>query len=108
MLRSNLVKRYQIIAELITMTSDEIIRPSALLALFYDWLFWKSQDNIMNIEPAILLIMETFENRNWQFCQMLIEFLRYEAYGFCKPLSEDIKKSVDAAMETVLTQRVIL
>ncbi|CAG8511004.1 116_t:CDS:10 [Paraglomus occultum] len=105
MLRSNLVKRYQIIAELISITSDEIIRPSALLALFYDWLFWKAQDNIMNIEPAILLIMETFESRNWQYCQMLIEFLRYEAYGFCKPLSEDIKKSVDAAMETVLTQR---
>ena len=42
---------------LLTTCTNQVTASNAKLALFYDWLFYDAEkDNIMNIEPAILVM----------------------------------------------------
>ena len=52
-----LCARWAVIGWLLTTCTNQVAASNAKLALFYDWLFFDSEkDNIMNIEPAILVM----------------------------------------------------
>ncbi|KAG9299448.1 hypothetical protein G9A89_009401 [Geosiphon pyriformis] len=107
-LKSTLVKRYVVLIKLLQWIQDPLTASQAKLALFYDWLFWQPNDNIMKIEPAILVIVEsTTDPAGSILSASLVEFLRYQISVFCKPISEKIRKSVQLAMDAILDRGVL-
>ena len=51
------ISRWAVIGWLLTTCTNQMAASNAKLALFYDWLFFDAEkDNIMNIEPAILVM----------------------------------------------------
>ena len=54
---SDIIPRWAVIGWLLTSCTSQVAGSNAKLALFYDWLFFEpDKDNIMNIEPAILVM----------------------------------------------------
>lgn len=57
LLCSDIIPRWAVIGWLFTTCTSTVAASNAKLALFYDWLFFEPEkDNIMNIEPAILVM----------------------------------------------------
>jgi integrator complex subunit 3 len=57
LLCSDIIPRWAVIGWLLTTCTSNVAASNAKLALFYDWLFYDPEkDNIMNIEPAILVM----------------------------------------------------
>ena len=57
LLCSDIIPRWAVIGWLLTTCTSQVAGSNAKLALFYDWLFFDPEkDNIMNIEPAILVM----------------------------------------------------
>ncbi|CAG8453913.1 4107_t:CDS:10 [Ambispora gerdemannii] len=108
MLRSNLVKRWTIITELIKLVQNDCaIASQARLALFYDWLCWTKQDNIMNIEPGILVILENITVQS-MVTNSLIEYLHFQVNHFCNIQGYRTRRHVEDAMDTVFNLGVIV
>lgn len=53
---SDIIPRWAIIGWILSSCTSNIAASNAKLSLFYDWLFYDERDNIMNIEPAILVM----------------------------------------------------
>lgn len=80
---------------------------NAKLALFYDWLFFDiRQDNIMNIEPAVLLMMHSMPKYSG-LTLSLIEFLLLLIEHYDPPRREYIKQGVMNSMKIILSKGVV-
>jgi hypothetical protein len=105
-LASSSVQRWQIITWFLRQIKTNFSTAYAKLALFYDWLFYDPNvDNIMNIEPAILIITKSAAVNAKISCTM-IEFLYllrqdYEGYNL------SIDKGIDRSMTDIISKRVI-
>ncbi|KAK8641253.1 hypothetical protein V6N13_010670 [Hibiscus sabdariffa] len=74
-LQSNVIPRWAVIGWLLTCCKKKYIEANGRLALFYDWLFFNEKvDNIMNIEPAMLLMVCSLP-KYINFTHSLLEFL---------------------------------
>ncbi|KAK2359087.1 integrator complex subunit [Trifolium repens] len=75
-IQSDVVPRWTVIGWLLTtFKRKNYIEANAKLALFYDWLFFDERmDNIMNIEPAILLMVHSIP-KYVEMTNTLLEFL---------------------------------
>ncbi len=101
------VQRWHAISWLIRLLKANFAYANAKMALFYDYLFYDPlHDSIMNIEPAILLIVKSVSKLPFISSSML-EFL-YLARRFYYPtLSPMIEKCIDRTMVDILSKRVI-
>ncbi|TEB20818.1 hypothetical protein C9890_0017, partial [Perkinsus sp. BL_2016] len=80
---------------------------NAKLALFYDWLFYDpSVDNIMNVEPAILIISKSASTNPKITCTM-IEFLYMLKGNYFPNMKDSIGISIEKTMFDILSKRVI-
>nr|VZI43707.1 unnamed protein product [Spirometra erinaceieuropaei] len=77
------------------------------MALFFDWLFFKPNDCIMNVEPAILAITNNLSARSQPFALSLVDFLTKVATTFHPPLNDRISASIRAGLEDMLRLGVI-
>lgn len=60
---SDIIPRWAIIGWLLTTCTSNVAASNAKLSLFYDWLLYDSErDNIMNIEPAILVMYHSMRS----------------------------------------------
>lgn len=74
-LQSDIVPRWALVGWLLKCCKNHHLEANARLALFYDWLFFMSKtDNIMNIEPAILLMVHSIP-KYVDMTHGLLEFL---------------------------------
>ncbi|XP_026425351.1 uncharacterized protein LOC113321656 [Papaver somniferum] len=74
-IQSDVISRWAVIGWLLKCCRKYYIEANTKLALFYDWLFFDERtDNVMNIEPGILLIMNSVP-RYIDMTRTLIEFL---------------------------------
>ncbi|KAI3794873.1 hypothetical protein L1987_37513 [Smallanthus sonchifolius] len=74
-IHSNVIQRWAVIGWLLKCCTKNHVEANVKLALFYDWLFFKEDvDNIMNIEPAILLMVNSMP-KYLHMTQNLLEFL---------------------------------
>ncbi|RWR73120.1 integrator complex subunit 3 isoform X1 [Cinnamomum micranthum f. kanehirae] len=74
-LQSNVISRWAVIGWLLKCCRKNHIEVNAKLALFYDWLFFDEKvDNIMNIEPALLLMVNSIP-KYIDMTHTLLEFL---------------------------------
>jgi len=75
MLCSDIIPRWAIIGWLISSCTNPIASANAKLSLFYDWLFFDpAKDNIMNIEPGILVMYHSIRNHPF-VSSTLLDFL---------------------------------
>lgn len=74
-LQSNVISRWAVIGWLLKCCRKNHTAANAKLALFYDWLFFDEKvDNIMNIEPAVLLMVNSIP-KYIDMTHTLLEFL---------------------------------
>ncbi|CAG5083395.1 Similar to Ints3: Integrator complex subunit 3 (Mus musculus) [Cotesia congregata] len=77
LLCSDIIPRWAVIGWLLTTCTSNVAASNAKLALFYDWLFFDPEkDNIMNIEPAILVMnnsMRSHPATMERIVQMILE-----------------------------------
>ncbi|KAL5565848.1 hypothetical protein UlMin_029012 [Ulmus minor] len=74
-IQSEVVPRWAVVGWLLKCCTKNYIEANAKLALFYDWLFFDEKvDNIMNIEPAILLMVNSIP-RYIDMTHTLLDFL---------------------------------
>ncbi|PKA57358.1 hypothetical protein AXF42_Ash013545 [Apostasia shenzhenica] len=112
-IRSNVISRWAVIGWLLNCCSKNYFSANVKLALFYDWLFFDEKiDSIMNIEPAMLLMMNSI-NQYVDITHTLLEFLlllvdNYDVQrremivnGVCKSFSLLVRKGVVHSMESL-------
>lgn len=107
MLCSDLIPRWAIIGWLLTSCTNPTALANAKLALFYDWLFFDPiKDNIMNVEPGILVMYHSIRNHPLVSSTLLDFLCRIIKHFF--PKSEDrIRAGVFNSLRKILEKQVI-
>ncbi|BBM98692.1 hypothetical protein MPTK1_1g15500 [Marchantia polymorpha subsp. ruderalis] len=106
-LQSDIVPRWAIVGWLLKCCKSNHVESNAKLALFYDWLFFMSKtDNIMNIEPAILLMVYSIP-KYVDMTHALLEFL-FLLIEHYDPVRKDlIQKGVTSSIDILVNKRVV-
>ncbi|KAG1473737.1 hypothetical protein G6F56_000781 [Rhizopus delemar] len=105
-LQSDIVPRYVVIGSMIRSVKSSTVASNIKLALIFDWLFFTPTDNIMFIEPAMLL-MERSAERYPYITGILMDFLKQTVDGYYPPMKEYIAKCVSCGMKVMLSKGVI-
>ncbi|KAI8376412.1 protein-domain-containing protein [Radiomyces spectabilis] len=105
-LQSNIVPRYVIIGSMLRAIKSPVVTANVKTALIYDWLFFTALDNLMFIEPAMLL-MERSAERYPHITSSLVEFLKFSMDEYYPPMREYMKRSIACGMRIMLEKGVI-
>ncbi|XP_075226448.1 integrator complex subunit 3 isoform X2 [Lycorma delicatula] len=107
LLCSDIIPRWAVIGWLLTTCTSSVAYSNAKLALFYDWLFFESdKDNIMNIEPAILVMHHSMRSHP-VVTATLLDFLCRIIPMFYPPLTDKIRQGVSCSLRQILEKRVL-
>ena len=105
-LSSDITQRWTVIGWLLSTCPNTVTAADAKLALFYDWLFYQVEtDNIMNIEPGILVMYHSLRN-HFQLTAMLLDFLCRSALEYFQQ-GQPSKDCVRNAFRTILSKKVV-
>lgn len=106
-LQSDIVPRWAIVGWLLKCCKSNHVEANAKLALFYDWLFFLTKtDNIMNIEPAILLMVHSIP-KYVDMTHSLLEFLFLLVENY-DPIRRDlVQKGVTASIDILVGKGVV-
>ncbi|CAN1779593.1 Integrator complex subunit 3, partial [Linum perenne] len=106
-LRSEVIPRWAVLGWLLSSCRTRYVEANAKLALFYDWLFFDGRgDNVMNIEPAILLMVCSMP-QCIGMTQSLLEFLLLLVDNYDKDRSDIIAKGVSSAFSSLVQNGVV-
>ncbi|KAK7268472.1 hypothetical protein RIF29_21171 [Crotalaria pallida] len=106
-LHSDIVPRWALIGWLLKSCRKNYVVANVKLALFYDWLFFDERlDNIMNIEPAILLMVYSIP-KYIDMTHTLLEFLLLLLDNFDVEHKDVIVKGVSSAFQSLTRRGVI-
>ncbi|KAJ0745535.1 putative integrator complex subunit 3 [Helianthus annuus] len=106
-LLSNVIPRWIIVGWLLKCCTKNHIEANAKLALFYDWLFFEENvDNIMNIEPAILLMVNSVP-KYIHMTHNLLEFLFLLVDHYDIDRKDLILKGVSSALDVLKRKGVV-
>lgn len=107
MLCSDITPRWAIIGWLLTSCTNQIVLANAKLALFYDWLFFDPQkDNIMNVEPGILVMYHSIRSHPY-VSSSLLDFLCRIMKNFYPKHEDKIRMGVYNSLRKILEKQVI-
>ncbi|XP_064474957.1 integrator complex subunit 3-like [Ornithodoros turicata] len=107
LLCSDIIPRWAVIGWLLTTCTSNVAASNAKLALFYDWLFFNPErDNIMNIEPAILVMYHSMRPHP-AITATLLDFLCRIMPNFCKNLAAQVKQGIYTSLRQILEKRVL-
>ncbi|KRG03806.1 integrator complex subunit 3 homolog isoform X1 [Drosophila mojavensis] len=107
MLCSDIIPRWAIIGWLISSCTNPIASANAKLSLFYDWLFFDpAKDNIMNIEPGILVMYHSIRNHPF-VSSTLLDFLCRITKNFYIKNEDKIRLGVYNSLKLILDKQVI-
>ncbi|ALC39164.1 IntS3 [Drosophila busckii] len=107
MLCSDIIPRWAIIGWLISSCTNPIASANAKLSLFYDWLFFDpAKDNIMNIEPGILVMYHSIRNHPF-VSSTLLDFLCRITKNFHLKSEDKIRLGVYNSLKLILDKQVI-
>ncbi len=105
-LSSDITQRWTLIGWLLSTCPNNVSAANAKLALFYDWLFYQvDADNIMNIEPGILVMYHSLRN-HFQLTATLLDFLCRSALEYFQQ-GQPSKECVRNAFRTILSKKVV-
>ncbi|XP_059617022.1 integrator complex subunit 3 homolog [Phlebotomus argentipes] len=107
MLCSDIIPRWAIIGWLLTSCTNPTALANAKLALFYDWLFFDPmKDNIMNVEPGILVMYHSIRNHPL-VSSTLLDFLCRIMKNFYPKSEDKIRMGVYNSLRKILEKQVI-
>ncbi|CAL8074652.1 unnamed protein product [Calicophoron daubneyi] len=107
MLASTLIPRWNVISWILSQSTCPVATTNAKLALFYDWLFFKPNDCIMNLEPALLAIMNHLTVRTQPIALSLVEFLVKIVANYHPTLTDRIVIGVRGGLEEMIRLGVV-
>ncbi|XP_025827256.1 integrator complex subunit 3 [Panicum hallii] len=106
-MHSGVIARWAVIGWLLTFCRKGYVVANAKLALFYDWLFFEEgRGSIMNIEPAMLLMVNSVSQYT-DITNMLLEFLFLLIDNYDVRRKHAIACCVRSAFEVLVKKRVI-
>jgi integrator complex subunit 3 len=104
---SEIIPRWAVIGWILSSCTSPVAAANAKLALFYDWLFFDPErDNIMNIEPAILVMYYSLRTHP-VITVTLLDFLCRITRHFSIALAVQVRKGVCSALTFILEKRVL-
>ncbi|XP_015591743.1 integrator complex subunit 3 isoform X3 [Cephus cinctus] len=107
LLCSDIIPRWAVIGWLFTTCTSTVAASNAKLALFYDWLFFEpDKDNIMNIEPAILVMHNSMRSHP-AVTATLLDFLCRIIPHFYPALTEKVRNGIFSSLRQILEKRVL-
>lgn len=107
LLCSDIIPRWAVIGWLLTTCTSTVAVSNAKLALFYDWLFFEpDKDNIMNIEPAILVMHHSMRSHP-AVSATLLDFLCRIIPNFYPVLAEKVRLGIFSSLRQILEKRVL-
>ena len=107
LLCSDITPRWAIIGWLLTSCTNPVALTNAKLAIFYDWLcFDSARDNIMNVEPGILVMYHSIKNVPL-VSSTLLDFLCRIMKNFYPKGEERIRNGVANSLKVILEKQVI-
>lgn len=106
LLCSDIIPRWAIIGWLLTSCTNPVALANAKLALFYDWLFFDPvKDNIMNVEPGILVMYHSIRNHPL-VSSTLLDFLCRIMKNFYPKFEDKIRVGVYNSLRKILEKQV--
>ncbi|XP_064401975.1 integrator complex subunit 3-like isoform X2 [Halichondria panicea] len=108
-LASDVVPRWAVVGWLLSLAqSDHVLFGYSKLSLFFDWLAYQlDSDNIMNIEPAILLMHHSLRSHP-QLTATLLDFICRQASHYHPDLTEVVSEGIKNAFRDILQKGVLL
>ncbi|KAJ9597651.1 hypothetical protein L9F63_011485, partial [Diploptera punctata] len=107
LLCSDIIPRWAVIGWLLTTCTSNVAASNAKLALFYDWLFFEAdKDNIMNIEPAILVMHHSMRSHP-AVTATLLDFLCRIIPNFYPALADKVRAGIFSSLRQILEKRVL-
>ncbi|XP_072938323.1 integrator complex subunit 3 [Epargyreus clarus] len=107
LLCSDIIPRWAVIGWLLTTCTSNVAASNAKLALFYDWLFYEpDKDNIMNIEPAILVMHHSMRSHP-AVTATLLDFLCRIIPNFYPPFADKVKQGIFNSLQQIIEKRVL-
>ncbi|XP_047532470.1 integrator complex subunit 3 homolog isoform X2 [Vanessa atalanta] len=107
LLCSDIIPRWAVIGWLLTTCTSNVAASNAKLALFYDWLFYDPEkDNIMNIEPAILVMHHSMRSHP-AVTATLLDFLCRIIPNFYPPFADKVKQGIFNSLQQIIEKRVL-
>ncbi|CAG0880141.1 unnamed protein product [Darwinula stevensoni] len=107
LLCSDVIPRWAVIGWLLTTCTSNVAAANAKLALFYDWLFYDPEkDNIMNVEPAILVMHHSMRPHP-AVTATLLDFLCRVIPNFYPPLLDKVRQGIHNALRQILKKGVL-
>lgn len=107
LLCSDIIPRWAVIGWLLTTCTSNVAVSNAKLALFYDWLFFEpDKDNIMNIEPAILVMHHSMRSHP-AVSATLLDFLCRIIPNFYPLLTDKVRSGIYSSLRQILEKRVL-
>ncbi|KAF7259120.1 hypothetical protein EG68_02845 [Paragonimus skrjabini miyazakii] len=107
MLASTLIPRWNVISWILSQSTCAVVTANAKLALFYDWLFFKPNDCIMNLEPALLAMMNHLAPRTQPIALSLVDFLIKIVSNYHPPMTDRIVTGVRGGLEEMIRLGVV-
>uniref|UniRef100_A0A0K2U3T0 SOSS complex subunit A homolog n=1 Tax=Lepeophtheirus salmonis TaxID=72036 RepID=A0A0K2U3T0_LEPSM len=107
LLCSDIIPRWAVIGWLLTTCTSPVAASNAKLSLFYDWLFFQpDKDNIMNIEPAILVMHHSLRPHP-AITATLLDFLCRIITNFHPKEQEKVRNGIYNSLKQILDKRVL-
>ncbi|XP_047996215.1 integrator complex subunit 3 homolog [Leguminivora glycinivorella] len=107
LLCSDIIPRWAVIGWLLTTCTSNVAASNAKLALFYDWLFYDPEkDNIMNIEPAILVMHHSMRSHP-AVTATLLDFLCRIIPNFYPSFADKVKQGIYSSLQQIIEKRVL-
>ncbi|TGZ61192.1 hypothetical protein CRM22_008120 [Opisthorchis felineus] len=107
MLASTLIPRWNVISWILSQSTCAVVTANAKLALFYDWLFFKPNGCIMNLEPALLAMMNHLTPRTQPIALSLVDFLVKIVGTYHPPMTDRIVAGVRSGLEEMIRLGVV-
>ena len=102
-----LTLRIQFLGWLLTTCTNPVAASNAKLALFYDWLFFDSEkDNIMNIEPAILVMHHSMRPHP-AITATLLDFLCRIINNFYPAGMDKVRNGIYSSLRQIVDKKVL-
>ncbi|KAK8749550.1 hypothetical protein OTU49_015426 [Cherax quadricarinatus] len=104
---SDIIPRWAVIGWLLSSCTSPVATANSKLALFYDWLLYNTEtDNIMNIEPGILVMYHSMRPHP-VLTTSLLDFICRIIPNFHPPLADKVRLGVHNSLRQILEKRVV-
>lgn len=104
---SDVIPRWAVVGWLLKCCRKNYVEANVKLALFYDWLFFDERvDNIMNIEPAVLLMVNSI-SKYVDMTHTLLEFLFLLVDTYDADRKDIVIQGVQSALDVLVRKGVV-